>query len=74
MLLENVLKRGRKAGLFRDGIDPVQLYISIASLSYFYLSNSHTLSTIFGRDLRKPKAHAERVSHMTELVLGYLLR
>ena len=73
-LLDGVLERGRRAGLFRDGVDPVQLYISIASLSYFYLSNSHTLSTIFGRDLRTPKADAERMSHMTELVLGYLLR
>jgi AcrR family transcriptional regulator len=73
-LLDGVLARGRHAKLFRDGVDPVQLYISIASLSYFYLSNSYTLTTIFGRDLRTPKADAERISHMTELVLGYLLR
>ena len=33
------------------GVDPVQLYVSIAALGYFYLSNNHTLSTIFGRDL-----------------------
>ena len=57
----------------RAGIDPVQLYISIASLCYFYLSNNPTLSTVFGRDLRTPKAMAERLSHMTDLVLGYAL-
>jgi AcrR family transcriptional regulator len=73
-MLDTVLERGRAAGLFRSGVDPVQLYISIAALSYFYLSNSHTLSAVFGRDLRQPKAEAERLSHMTELVLGYLLR
>lgn len=73
-MLDTVLERGRTAGLFRSGVDPVQLYISIAALSYFYLSNHHTLSAIFGRDLRQPKAEAERLSHMTELVLGYLLR
>src|SRR6185312_15105106 len=73
-LLDTVLERGRRDGLFRAGIDPVQLYVSIASLCYFYLSNNHTLSTIFGRDLRAPKALAERLSHMTELVLGYALR
>lgn len=72
--LDKILERGRAAQLFRAGVDPVQLYISIAALSYFYLSNSHTLSAIFGRDLRQPKAEAERLSHMTELVLGYLLR
>jgi len=73
-LLDDVLDRGRRSGVFRDGIDPVQLYISIASLCYFYLSNNDTLSTIFGRDLRTPKAMAQRLSHMTDLVLGYVLR
>ena len=73
-MLDAILERGRREGLFRDGVDPVQLYISIASLCYFYLSNSHTLSAVFGRDLRAPKAMAQRLSHMTDLVLGYLLR
>ncbi|MBO9515919.1 MAG: TetR family transcriptional regulator [Variovorax sp.] len=73
-LLDDVLDRGRRGGLFRDGIDPVQLYISIASLCYFYLSNNDTLSAIFGRNLRAPKAMAQRLSHMTDLVLGYVLR
>lgn len=72
-LLDGVLERGRREGVFRAGVDPIQLYISIASLCYFYLSNNHTLSAIFGRDLRAPKAMAQRLSHMTELVLGYLL-
>lgn len=72
-LLDGVLERGRREGVFRAGVDPIQLYISIASLCYFYLSNNHTLSAIFGRYLRAPKAMAQRLSHMTELVLGYLL-
>ena len=72
--IADVLERGRKAGLFRAGVDPIQLYISIAGLSYFYLGNSHTLSTIFGRDLLGAKAQVERLSHMTDLVLGYLVR
>lgn len=69
-----VLERGRKEGVFRGGVDAVQLYISIAGLAYFYLSNNHTLTTIFGRDLMTPKAQSERLSHMTELILGYVLR
>jgi AcrR family transcriptional regulator len=72
-MLDTIIERGRRAGLFRDGVDPVQLYISIASLSYFYLSNHYTLSVIFGRDLLSPKSEAQRLSHMTELVLGYVL-
>jgi AcrR family transcriptional regulator len=72
--LDKVLEQGRASGLFRAGIDPLQLYISIAALSFFYLSNRHTLSVVFGRDLQSPKAEAQRLSHMTELVLGYVLR
>jgi AcrR family transcriptional regulator len=73
-LLDNVLERGKRDNLFRAGVDPVQLYISIASLCYFYLSNNDTLSAVFGRNLRAPKAMAQRLSHMTDLVLGYVLR
>ena len=71
--LGDVLERGRRKGVFRGGVDPVHLYISIAGLSYFYLSNNHTLSTIFARDLMAPKALSERLSHITEVVMGYVL-
>jgi len=71
-MLESLLQRGQRAGVFRRGVDAVQLYISIAALGYFYLSNNHTLSTIFGRDLMRPQALKQRLAHMTELVLGYL--
>ncbi len=72
--LGEILERGRIAGVFRGGIDPVQLYISIAGLSYFYLSNNHTLSAIFGRNLLSPKARNERLSHICDVILGYVLR
>jgi AcrR family transcriptional regulator len=72
--LAGVLERGVRARVFRAGVDPVQLYISIAGLSYFYLGNVHTLSAIFGRELLGPKPRLERLSHMTDLVLGYLVR
>ena len=72
--LAAVLERGRREGVFRGGVDPVQLYVSIAGLAYFYLSNSHTLSAIFGRDLLSAKAKNERLTHMCDVILGYLLR
>jgi AcrR family transcriptional regulator len=71
--LTEVIERGRADGTFRGGVDPLQLYVSIAGLSYFYLSNNHTLSAIFGRDLMTPKAHSERLSHMCDVILGYVL-
>ena len=71
--LNEILIRGQNEKLFRGGVDPLQLYISIAALSYFYLSNNDTLSTVFVRDLNTPKAKVERLQHMIDLVLGYLM-
>src|SRR5438132_656671 len=65
---------GGREGVFRTGVDPLQLYISIAALCYFYLSNIHTLSSIFGRDLATAPARSARLKHMTDVVLGYLRR
>ena len=47
-MIRTVVTRGVESGDFRVAVDPVQLYISIAALCFFYLSNSATLS----RDLR----------------------
>ena len=68
--LRGILRRGEREGLFRRGVDPVQLYISIAGEGYFYLSNRYTLSRIFGRDLMAARALAERKRHNAEIVLN----
>lgn len=73
-LIAKILRRGEDAEVFRAGVDPVDLYISIAGLGYFYLSNRHTLSVIFDRDLEAPENLARRRAHMVEVVLGYLRR
>jgi AcrR family transcriptional regulator len=71
-LIADILHRGEASGELRPRIDPVQLYISIAALCYFYQSNSATLSAIFGRDLLARSAKAERLAHMTDLLLAAL--
>ncbi len=73
-MLAQILERGRRDGSFRGGIDPLQLYVSIAGMAYFYLSNNHTLSAIFGRDLMTAKAREERLTHMCDVILGYAIR
>jgi AcrR family transcriptional regulator len=72
--LRAVLKKGEAQGLFRMGVDPVQLYISIAGEIYFYLSNRYTLSRIFDRDLMAPRALAARARHVTQMILNSLRR
>jgi AcrR family transcriptional regulator len=71
-MIRAVVNRGVAGGDFPVAVDPVQLYISIAGLAFFYLSNSATLSVIFGRDLLSQEAKDERLDHMVGLVLAAL--
>lgn len=71
-MIRTIVDRGVETGEFRVAMDPVQLYISIAGLCFFYLSNSATLSFIFGRDLLKKDAKEERLQHVIMLVLAAL--
>ena len=50
-MLENLLARGVETGDFRTGVSGARLYISIVGLTYYYLSNGHSLSVFFDRNL-----------------------
>jgi TetR/AcrR family transcriptional regulator len=71
-MVDKILKQGVREGAFRRGINPVHLYISIAGLSYFFFSNTPTLSAIFGTDLSSPAAKRARRRHVADLVLQAL--
>jgi AcrR family transcriptional regulator len=70
--LRAIVAKGLEQGIFRTDVDPVQLYISIASLGYFYVSNMKTLSTIFQRDLSQVSMVQEREAQAVQMVLDYL--
>ena len=71
-MLRRILERGQREGVFRKDVDPVQLYVSIAALGYFYLSNNPTLSVVFGRDLAAAREVRARREHNVAVVLGFL--
>jgi len=70
--LRDVLAHGAAEGVFRAKVDPVELYISIAALGAFYLSNRWTLSTIFRRDLMSDAALERWGDHIVETTLAAL--
>ena len=70
--INGLLTRGVAEGVFRRDADPVQVYISIASLGFFYLSNRHTLSVIFGRNLMRSEETDQWGEHIVRVILGYL--
>jgi AcrR family transcriptional regulator len=71
-VIADILKRGVASGEFRRGVDPVHVYISIASLGFFYLSNRWTLSTIFRRDLADPTELRAWGAHIAAIMLSAL--
>ncbi len=71
-VIGDLLTRGHRAGVFRKGVDPAELYITIAALGFFYFSNVHTLSTIFSRNFNSATAREQHIEHAIKVVLGYL--
>ena len=70
--IRDLLARGVRDGVFREGVDPVQLYVSIVAQSQLHISNRHTLSVLFDRDLAAPDWIAARRAHTIEMLLAYL--
>jgi AcrR family transcriptional regulator len=73
-MTERLLSRGVAEGKLAADIDPLRLYIMIAALSQFHLTNVHTLSNEFGHDLSKPKWRAERRADARRMLASYLSR
>ncbi len=67
--MQHLLDRGVAQGLFRPGIDPVQLNITIAAIGYYYLTNRYTGSIVFERDLMADAALTDRLDFNTRTIL-----
>jgi AcrR family transcriptional regulator len=53
-ILATILVEGERQGVFRRGLDVKKVYLTLAALGYFYLSNRFTLSSFLGTDLMQP--------------------
>jgi AcrR family transcriptional regulator len=71
--LREILKRGEESGVFRKGIDPLEIYLSIAGLFYFPLSNTYTLSVVFDSGIGSDEWLEKRIEQAEEMILKYLL-
>lgn len=57
-ITDRVLKSGAASGVFRPDLSARDIYLMIASMAYFYLSNRYTLSSFLGENLAAPAALA----------------
>jgi AcrR family transcriptional regulator len=70
--MKALLDRGANSGVFRKGLDPVQVHISIAAIAYYYLTNRFTAAIVFERDMMTPQALSSRLAFNTDTVLRTL--
>jgi AcrR family transcriptional regulator len=68
-VLDRLCRRGIAEGVFRADVDPVDLHMSISALSFYNVSNRHTFSFIFDRDLGAPEVHAARRESVVDTIL-----
>jgi TetR/AcrR family transcriptional regulator len=69
--LSFILERGCRDGIFRSGLDPAVVYLTLSSLCYHYLSNQYTLEIALNKDLSSVSSRKEWLQHVTNLVLQY---
>lgn len=67
-MVQSIIDRGVEKGVFRTGVDAVQLNITIAAIGYYYLTNRHTGSVIYERDFMDKAALDERLAFNLETV------
>ncbi|UFN48561.1 TetR family transcriptional regulator [Roseomonas sp. OT10] len=71
-LIRNLLDRGEAEGVFRPGVDPVDLHLLISAFCFHRVANRHTFGLIFNRDLHSPESTAAHRRMIVEAVLRYL--
>lgn len=71
-MTERLLSRGVAEGKLAPDIDPLRLYVMIAALSQFHLTNVHTLSSMFAIDISTMEWRARRRADARRMLAGYL--
>ena len=66
--ISRLYERGVKSGVFRPGLDPIDLHWQISALCFFNVSNRATFSKIFSRDLGSKRALSHLRQQTVEMV------
>jgi len=67
--IASIYERGVKEGVFRPGLDPIDLHWQVSALCFFNVSNRATFSKIFGRDMGAPEALARLRGQAVDMIL-----
>ncbi|AYV49404.1 TetR family transcriptional regulator [Caulobacter flavus] len=70
--IERLIESGQEQGLFRDELDPIQIYVTIAAMSRFHLANGWSLSVTLDTDMSTAEWRRARLQHALDVLEGYL--
>jgi AcrR family transcriptional regulator len=68
-----VLERGVQDNIFRQGIDPTHLWLTIFALCWTHLANKYTMSWTLQMDLGDENWLADRKKHVKDVVMRYIM-
>lgn len=70
--LATILDKGVAKGVFRSGIDPIELHMTISALSFYNVSNRNTFECNFGIDMAAPSMRVKRREQIVQCVLDWI--
>lgn len=65
-------ERGVAQGVFRPGLDPIDIHASISALTFFNVSNQYTFGLIFKTGKRSPESLSARRQNIVELIVRFV--
>ncbi|MEB2846797.1 TetR family transcriptional regulator [Rhizobiales bacterium RZME27] len=71
-VLDDILCRGYRDGVFCRRIDPLDLHMMISALCFFRVSNRHTFGALFRCDLSEPETYERHRRMAADTILAYL--
>jgi hypothetical protein len=72
--IQSLYERGVKKGVFRTGLDPVDIHASISALTFFNVSNQHTFGLIFKTGKNRALNAAVRRNSIADMVMRFVLK
>ena len=72
--IAEIYKRGEAEGLFRPGLDPVELHWQVSALCFFNVSNRATFSVIYDQNFGSDEKIARLRQNTVDMMLRFILR
>lgn len=71
--VDGIYRRGLAEGVFRPGLDPLDIHLTISALAFHNVSNRDSINEVFGHDMAAPEVRIRRRANVIDTVLRFCL-